>query len=312
MASHHLDPAAPVDQRTEQLLARLFENANFDQFAALIEHSLSIDNTVWHHVICMRADPSTFFHTHYLLVTQVPPPDIFQIISDLRNSPGWHPSSTHTVEILRRVRNRIAGQSLDPRVAGHLRPPSARLPSQGSAFPLTSPTSSSDYLRPRRARSTRQTDSVQTDSVQTDIGSFTGNNAPAGWRFRCRVCAWAGYSKAFIRRGHYLRHMAKQHSQSPPPHDNSSLRRISSSVSTGEEAPLDGHDTSIPNNQQRHGMSSRPRPETTLPDVVQARGPEIHINAHDIDDSVGGPAPSQNPYYFDEYLDNFDPDYMHP
>lgn len=296
-----------MDQRTERLLARLFENTNFDQFAALIEHSLSIDNPVWHHVTCMRSDPTTYFHTHYLSITQVPPQDIFQIISDLRDSPRWHPSSTLTAEILRRVRNRRAGQSLDPGVPGHLRPLSPRSASQGSALPLTSPTSSSGYLRPRDAPSTRQT-----DSVQTDIGSFTGNTAPAGWRFHCHVCAWAGYGKAFVRRGHYRGHMAKKHSEFPSPHDNSSLRRISSSGSTGEEVPLDGHDTSIPNIQEPHGMSFIPRPETVLPDLVQARGPEIHINAHDIEDSVRVPAPSQNPYYFDDYLNNFSPDYMHP
>ncbi|RVX70182.1 hypothetical protein B0A52_05515 [Exophiala mesophila] len=289
-AAYHssLSVPGPLDQGTEQLLTRLFENANFSANANLIHDSLSLDTNTWNSFTYMRSKP--FAYTYYTNITQVPPQDIFQIISDLRNSSRWHATSPHTIEVLRRVSNRIASQHLDPGGSGSS--------SQGRAFPLTSSASSSHHLHPRDIQLTHRT-----DSAHNDINSFAGKTAPTGWKFLCDVCALAGYQKDYTRRGQFRAHMSRKHGRKTSSEDNSSLTRVSTSASLGEAASRDSLDMGITTIQEPHAPSFSPRPETVLADVVQARGPEIHIESHDNHDL----APPNHPYY-DNY---FNPGYLH-
>lgn len=305
-------PAPPVPD-VQLLLKRLMENPNFDYYHQIIHDYLYADDNTWSILILLRVDPTGLFFTHHRSTTQTPPQDIFEIISQIRNSANWVREKN---AIINRVNSgkRKQTSTVHSTHAHHPphRPPFNATPSASRVSQLrnVSNASSLDY-----ACSDNLSNHV--DSPHRDTGSISidgRKTAPDGFSFFCpsRNC-----KRRFARQGDYENHMDQRHAEFGPHDPHDSLRRISQVVTGGKNHQNENVTPSAvtqavnPSTNSLNPFSQRSTPnplssdaqhhQDVIPDLLHPTHGEVHLTPQSIE------APTHIASRFDQsnYFHNF-------
>lgn len=321
-------PAPPVPG-VQLLLKRLTENPNFDYYHQIIHDYLYTDDHTWSILLFLRTDPSGLFHTHHRSTTQTPPQDIFDIISQIRNSPNW---GREKIEILNRVNSgrRKPPQNTpfrQPYLFTH-RPHLTPTPSASRVSQLRNASNISSFEYPRSDDLSHYADSIQKDTSSISVDGR--KTAPEGYRFCCpsRNC-----KQSYTRQGDYENHMDQKHAEFGfhDPHD--SLKRISQGIKGGNSHQSENPGLSAAsNNTNTHAspfpsatpFTHHPTPTPTvggehqahqevLPDLLQAGGGQVRLTPQDIESPTRQTTQyDPSTYLFHHFVDVLEGETMFP
>lgn len=317
-------PAPPVPVPGVQLLLkRLTENPNFDCYHRIIHNYLYVDDENWSILLKARADTTGFFSDNHPSIKQIPPQDIFEIISHIRNSANW---GREKIEILNRVNSGRRkqpqhGSSNQPCLSAR-RPESTPSPSllrRVSQLRNESTVPSFGYTRPDdfdfHVDSThRDTNSISVDGRKT---------APDGYRFYCpsRNC-----KNSYARQGDYDNHIGQRHAELGPPKAHNSLRKTPQEVKGGithqneslaSSAASNNANSPAPPFLAATPISQYPTPtarsfdahhhQDVIPDLAHPVGGQIRSTPHDIEDPAHSASQADpSTYFFYRFGDELD------
>ncbi|KAK4942086.1 hypothetical protein LTR10_018122 [Elasticomyces elasticus] len=309
-----------ADTDVEILLSQLQRHQHFDDYFPLIQAYLCAneeDYRILFHLRNLLGRRLEFWRQHHPTSYYGPPPDIFDMITQMRQSKSWDNDKNKVIARVHSARkpNRPShavqrGSQRDPQDV-HLSPSSAAHPQ--SRGPLSRSASARSSWHHYGANF-QQHPSLQTESsyggrgdtpVSVDAPSSATNGlrvAPPGSRF---WCPFPNCEKHYWRQGDFTNHLSKSHGHlgisnvqtylRPAPEDNSrrsdaSGEHVITATSVNHTSfymPL--HALSMPNPSTPHAVSPMPenQPETPTPDsvgsdVVQTAGPDTDFDMVDL------------------------------
>jgi hypothetical protein len=321
-------PAPPVPG-VQLLLKRLTENPNFDYYHQIIHDYLYADDDTWSVLLFLRTDPTGLFHTHHRSTTQTPPQDIFDIISQIRNSANW---GREKIEILNRVNSGRRKQPQNtsfrqPYLFAH-RPHLTPTPSASRVSQLRNASNVSSFDYARSDDLIHCADSIPKDTSSVSVDGR--KRAPDGYRFCCpsRNC-----KQSYTRQGDYENHMDQKHAEFGLHDPHKSLKRVSQVMKGGNShqneslglsaansnintqaspfpsaTPFSHHSTPTPIGSEGH----QPH-QIVIPDLLQPAGGEIRLTPQDIGGHTRLSAQHDpSTYLFQHYFDVLDGQTMFP
>ncbi|KAK5044946.1 hypothetical protein LTR84_010318 [Exophiala bonariae] len=315
-------PAPPVPD-VQLLLKRLMENPNFDYYHQIIHDYLYADDHTWSILLLLRDDPTGLFSTHHRSTTQTPPQDIFQIISEIRNSANWGREKSAIV-------NRVNSGKRKQPFNGH----------PGFSHNYTRRPQFNPSLSASRVSQLRNVSNVPSldytcsdnlsnyvESSNRDAGSISVDGrktAPDGWRF---FCPSKNCKSTYARQGDYENHMDQRHAEFGPHNPQDSLKRISQGFKGGNN-PQNEHLTQNAINNSNTNSPAPPFHSSTpflqlstpnalssdaqhhqdvIPDLLHPTGTHIHLTPQDIEDPTHlASRINQSNYFYQHFVDIFE------
>lgn len=327
-----ITPDSSVNPQTQSTLDRLINHKCFGHYFPIIHDCFDADERTWSLLLFLRTSNrgSELFIKHHRTIYDSPPPDIFEMITQIRTDKSW-PTTKQGVLLRMNSASRQSRSSWPASYGSahtsasgiHLTPASASARSRSresqsrysSAPGVDQP--SSPYTQ-----SSHRTESNYGDKPTPAEGHShlpvlgAGRTAPKGYRF---VCPSQNCRKPYSRVGDYNNHMRQWHAEWPAHDAQYSLCRMRQDANLVPEASDEHGDmavsanTTSPTTPQPRFATARPHtpapispeppndpistpyPDAVFSEVVGAMGQDIPFPIqHFIDATISPPASQSN------------------
>ncbi|KIW67630.1 hypothetical protein PV04_06867 [Phialophora macrospora] len=223
-------------------LEELLAHTCFQHYSSIIQDLFEADHQHWHILCFLRLQsPCALFQRHHTSIYYNPPPDLFDLVAQIREDKSWQTQGPKVLARLGSVR-RLSGSSwpdsrgsgLSPYQATHLTPATRSVHSASRESQSLVPpgiqygrVGSGYQCSSQGAGSSVAAGSPTPTEGYISVGN-AGRTAPPGHCFYCpsRNCSRSYPRKGYTRQGHYENHMQTRHAEWPTHDPLTSLQEI--------------------------------------------------------------------------------------